>query len=155
MNTEDIKFNKALERGELMQYLGGYPEYYIQPQAADLPTEYSVAFLPIRRRIKDEPELGDKALAAIMALADDPVFGWGAIFHLDNLALMRQYEGIDLITPELLASVADSLRRNRDAFKALKRWEGKNHEDGVWTWVRVVNRNLHTDEHITVLPEEL
>jgi hypothetical protein len=155
MNVEDILFNEAMQKGELVQFLGGYPDYYIQPQAADLPTEYNVAFDPIRRRIKDEPELGEKALAAIKALADDPVYGWGAIFHIENLVLMRQYEGIDLITPELLASVADSLRRNRDAFKALKRWVGKNHENGVWTWVRVVNRNLHTDKQITILPEEL
>jgi hypothetical protein len=155
MNVEDILFNEAIEKSELVQYLGGYPDYYIQPQAADLPTEYDVAFDPIRRRIKDEPELGGKALAAIKALADDPVYGWGAIFHIGNLALMRQYEGIDLITPELLTSVAESLRHNRDAFKALKRWEGKNHEDGVWTWVRVKNRNLHTKHGVTVLPEEL
>ena len=155
MSVEEILFKEAMQKGELMQYLGGYPDYYIQPLAADLPTEYDVAFLPIARRIKDEPELGEKALAAIKALAGDPVYGWGAIYHIGNLALMRQYEGIDLITPELIASVADSLRHNRHAFKALKRWIGKNHEDGVWTWVRVKNRNLHNDDNITVLPEEL
>jgi hypothetical protein len=155
MNVEDILINEAIQKGELVQYLGGYPDYYIQPQAADLPTEYDVAFDPIRRRIKDEPELGEKALAAIKALADDPVYGWGAICHISNLALMRQYEGIDLITPELITSVADSLRRNRNAFKAIKRWIGKNREDGVWSMVRVENRLLHKKHQISVLPEEL
>ena len=155
MNAEEVKFNKALEKGELVQYLGGYPAYFLQPQAADLPTEYSDTFLPIKTRIGDDVELREKVLAAIKTLADDPVYGWGAIFQIGNLALVNQYQGIDLISPELIASVAESLRRNRDAFIALKRWEGKNHEDGVWAWVRVKNRNLHRFHSITVLPEEL
>lgn len=155
MNIEDSLFEEAMRKNELVQYLGGFPAYHIEALAADLPTEYSVAFDPIRRRIKENQGLGELALTAIKSLAQDPEYGWGAIFHIDNLALMRQYEGVDLLTPEFVSSVATSLRRNKDAFKTLKRWVGKEFEDGVWEMVRVVNRNLHNDENITVLPEEL
>jgi hypothetical protein len=155
MNAEDVKFKKAMDRGELVHFLGGYPSYSLQPQAADLPTEYDLAFDPIRRQIKQSPELGQMALAAIKVLADNPEYGWGAIFHISNLVLLRQYEGVDLLSPELISSVADSLRKNKVALMALKRWEGKNHEDGVWALVRNKNRNLHNDHGITVLPEEL
>jgi hypothetical protein len=155
MSVEEILFNEAVKNGELVQYLGGYPEYYLQPQAADLPTEYSDTFLPIKARIKDSPELGEKVQEAIKSLANDPEYGWGAIFHIANLANLKQYQGIDLLSPELVSSVADSLRQNRVAFIALKKWIGKNFEDGVWEMVRVVNRNIHKTHNITVLPEEL
>jgi hypothetical protein len=155
MSVEEILFNEAIRKGELVQFLGGYNGYSIQPLAADLPTEYSYAFDPIRSRITDDIELRGKVLDAIVALAQDPVYGWGAIDYIVSLALFRKYQGIDLLSTELISSVADGLRRNRDAFKSLKRWIGKNHEDGVWSLVCVNNRNLHNDYNITVLPEEL
>jgi hypothetical protein len=155
MSAEELNLIEAIEKGELVQLLGGYPNYFIQPRYADLPTEYDCAFDPIRARIKDDPQLRDAVLDAIITLAQDPVYGWGAIFHISNLALVKQYEGIDLISPELLTAVADGLRHNKEAYKSLKRWVGKDFEDGVWDMVRVVNRNLHDDKNITVLPEEL
>jgi hypothetical protein len=90
-----------------------------------------------------------------MVLANDPVYGWGAIDYIVSLALFRKHGGIDLLSPELISSVADSLRKNKAAFSALKRWEGINHENGVWSMVRVNNRILNLKHGITVLPEEL
>jgi hypothetical protein len=155
MSIEELLFDEAYQKGELVQFLGGYPEYHIQPLAADLPTEYSYAFTPIKSRIKDDLELRIKVLEAIKNLAKDPEYGWGAIFHVSNLALFRKYHGIDLLSPDLLDSLAESLRLNRDNFKSQKKWVGKDFEDGVWDMVRVINRNLHNDYGITVLPEEL
>jgi hypothetical protein len=155
MSVEEIKFKKAIEKGELVQFLGGFPDYYIQSRYADMPTEYDCAFDPIRARIKDDPHLRDAVLDAIKTLAKDPVYGWGAIYHIANLALVKQYEGIDLISPDLLSAVADGLKRNKEAYKALKRWDGQNHEDGVWALVRAKNRGLRLRHNITVLPEEL
>jgi hypothetical protein len=155
MNIEDSLFEEAMRKNELVQYLGGYPAYYIQPQAADLPTEYSVAFDPIRRRIKENPQLGSSAIEAIKSLADDPEYGWGAIFHIGNLVLMKQYEGVNLLSPELISMVAESLRRQKKTFESLKRWIGKDFENGVWEMVRVKNRILFKKHGITVLPEEL
>lgn len=155
MSVEELNLEEAITKGELVQLLGGYPNYYVQSQFADLPTDYYLAFDPIRARIKDDTHLRDAVLEAIKTLAQDMVYGWGAIYHISNLALVRQYEGIDLISPDLIDAVADGLRRNKEAFKSLKRWGGKEFEDGVWNMVRVVNRNLHNDKNITVLPEEL
>jgi hypothetical protein len=155
MNNEDRLFNKAIEKGELVQFLGGYPGYYLQPSAADLPTEYDDAFFPIKTRIKDSLDLQIKVLEAIKTLSLDAEYGWGAIFYLGNLALMRKYDGFDILGSDFVESVAANLRHNKDAFKSLKKWVGKELEDGVWDMVRVINRNLHNDYGITVLPEEL
>ena len=155
MNSEEHLFNEAIAKSELMQYLGGFPGYCIQSQFADLPTEYYGAFTPIKSRIKDDSMLQEKVVDAIKSLAQDPEYGWGAIYHIGNLALLKQYQGIDLLSSDLLASVAAGLRRNKAAFTTLKRWEGINHENGVWALVVNKNRNLHNDDNITVLPEEL
>lgn len=155
MSVEETLFNEAIKKGELVQFLGGYPAYCIRPLAADLPTEYDDAFFPIRMRIKDEPQLGIQVVEAIATLSQDPLYGWGAIDYLISLALLKKFQGIDLLSPELLTSVADGLRSNKAAFMSLKRWEGKNHDDGIWALVRSKNRNLHNDYGITVLPEEL
>lgn len=155
MSIDEILFAEAMTKGELIHYLGGFPGYYIQPQAADLPTEYDTAFMPISRRIMDEPQLQAQVLDAIKWLANDPEYGWGAIFHIGNLALLKKNQGLDLLTPDLLMSVADSLRRNKEAFMSLKRWIGKDFEDGVWAMVRNKNRLLHKKYEIAVLPEEL
>lgn len=155
MSVDEVKFKKAMAKGELIQYLGGFPGYYIQPLAADLPTEYDVAFMPISRRIKDDPELQDQVLSAIKSLADDPEYGWGAIFYISNLVALKKHQDLDLLRPDLVASVADGLRRNKEAFKSEKRWIGRDFEDGVWAMVRVENRLLHKKHQVTVLPEEL
>lgn len=155
MYNDEVLLNEAIAKGELVQYLGGFPGYYLQPQAADLPTEFDATFVPIRNRIKDDPQLLETIVEAIIKLADDPEYGWGAIFQIANLANLKKYQGIDLLSQELISSVGESLRRNRESFKSLKRWEGKNHDDGIWALVRVKNRNIQRTHNITVLPEEL
>lgn len=155
MSVEEVKFKKAIAKGELVEFLGGFPGYYIQSEAADLPTDFDAAFTPIFTRIKDDPEIQDLVVNAIKSLSTDPEYGWGAIFHIGNLVLLKKYQAVDLIDSDLLNSVADGLRKNKEAFKSLKKWEGKNFDDGVWALVRNKNRNLHNDYNITVLPEEL
>lgn len=155
MSVENNLLDLAIEKGELVQFLGGFPGYYLQPLAADLPTEYTDAFFPIKMRIKDEPELGTRVVEAIVLLSQDPVYGWGAIDYLISLALLKQHQGIDLLSPELVTSVASGLRSNKEGFIALKRWEGKNHANGVWSFVQTSNRILSTKYNIIVLPEEL
>jgi hypothetical protein len=155
MSIAEIKFKKAIAKGELVQYLGGYPEYSIQERFADMPTDYDVAFLPIDNRIKDDPKLQESVLDAIQTLSNDPEYGWGAIFHIGNLAYLKKKQGIDLLEPKFVESVAAALRKNKDAYIAMKKWVGKDLDDGVWDMVRVKNRNLSLDFNITVLPEEL
>jgi hypothetical protein len=155
MDVAEIKFTKAIAKGELVQYLGGYPAYFIQERFADMPTDYSAAFTPIDDRIQDDTELQQMIVDAIILLAKDPEYGWGAIHHLGNLAIIKRNKGVDLLSPDLLDEIASSLRLNKETFKALKKWEGKNHEDGVWSQVRVQNKILHLRHNITVLPEEL
>jgi hypothetical protein len=155
MSIAEIKYHKAIENGELAQYLGGYPAYSVQETYADMPTDYSTIFLPVSSRLGDDSGLRETLSSAIKSLANDPEYGWGAIFHITNLAILRKRSGVDLLTPDLLDSVRNSLRNNRDRFKSLKRWIGKDFTDGVWEMVKTENRILHEDENITVLPEEL
>jgi hypothetical protein len=102
MSIAEVNFKEAIEKGELVQYLGGYPNYFIQDRFADMPTDYGAAFLPIHNRIKDDPKLQESVLYAIKNLSNDPEYGWGAIFHIGNLAYLKRNQGIDLINPELI-----------------------------------------------------
>lgn len=155
MSIAEIKLAKALAKGELVQYLSGHPSYAIQDRDADLPTDYNAAFNPLDKRLKDDPQLQQAVVDAILSLANDPEYGWGVIFHVTNLVHLRRNEGIDLLSPSLLDAIASSLRKNRDAYKSLKRWVGKEFKDGVWEMVRVENKLLHKNHGVTVLPEEL
>jgi hypothetical protein len=155
MSIEESLFNEAITKGELVQFLGGFPSYRITPQAADLPTEYDSAFLPIRTRIKEDPHLQKVVLEAIVTLSHNSEYGWGVLDYVTNLALLKKYQGLDLLSKSFLESVAIGLRENKSNFISLKRWVGKEFDDGVWEMVRVNNRILHEDYGITVLPEEL
>lgn len=155
MSIAEINFKEAIAKGELVEYLGGYPAYLIEERYADMPTDYGAAFSPLAKRMKDDPKLQESVLAAIKTLADDPEYGWGAIFHITNLVSLRRNTGLDLLTPSFVETVANTLRKNKDAFKSLRRWIGKDFDDGVWRMVLVENKILHTKHNITVLPEEL
>jgi hypothetical protein len=155
MSQKEDLFNLAISNGELVRFLAGQGEYSMQSQFADLPTEYGAAFDPVKSRIKIDPAFGEKVKESIETLAKDPVYGWGAIDYIISLALLKRDEGIDLIGFDLLSKVADALRANKQSFMSLRRWEGKNHADGVWSFVLTSNRILNKKYNITVLPEEL
>jgi hypothetical protein len=154
-SVDEINFEEAVRKGELWKYLGGYPEYAITNIYADLPTDMDGAMTPILRRAGSDPSLRAEFAASLIRLAEDPEYGWITLYYLQNIESLNQLSGTDWLANGLIESIAERLRKNKDAYIALKKWQGERFENGVWRLVVGANALLHDKHNITVLPEEL
>lgn len=155
MSEADIYFEEAREKGELAKYLGGYPEYALDNRNANLPTDAGHAITPFQNRAKVEPNLGHELSEALMELALDDEYGWQAISYLRFIPSIEEISGKDLLGGNLVSTIADRLRDRKKTFSNLRKWQGTELQNGVWGLVQSYNYILHTQHHITVLPEEL
>jgi hypothetical protein len=154
-SVEEIKFEKARQRGELWKFLGGYPEYALTNIHANLPTDMGGAITPIQQRAGAEPSLKGEVTSALIKLSEDLEYGWMVLYYLQYIESLNDLSGSDWLADGLVESIAVHLRQNKDAFMALKKWQGERFENGVWELVLGANVMLHEKYNITVLPEEL
>ncbi len=151
----DSMFAEARAKGELYQYFGGYPKYFVQHEVADLPTNESAVIAPIEKIASTDPTIRDEVHAAWLRLAEDPVYGWFVIYHFSLTSRLSRLSGQDWLPESLVNQIAERLRTNKAAYSTLKRWQGETLENGCWGLVLAENRRLHRDKNITVLLEEL
>jgi hypothetical protein len=151
----DSKFERARTKGELYRYFGGYTEYFVQHDVADMPTDDTLIMNPIKKIAATDPSIREEVHAAWLRLAEDPVHGWFVIYYLTYTSYLSRISGQDWLPEEVLHQIAERLRANKAAYTALKRWHGETRENGCWSMVVAANATLHNDYNITVLPEEL
>lgn len=151
----ELLFEEARSKGELWKYLGGCPGYALTNLNADLPTDAGGAITPIQQRADSVPGLKAEFMAALIRLSEDPEYGWMAIFYLQYIQSLNVLSGTDWLDGGLIESIAERLRKNKDAYIALKKWQGERFENGVWRLVVGANALLHDKHNITVLLEEL
>lgn len=148
-------FEEARVKHELHKYFGGYPEYMIEHQVADMPTNEGAVITPIQKIAATDPTIMEEVHAAWLRLAEDPVYGWFVIFYFAYTRSLNRVSSREWLPEELVAQIAERLRANKAAYMALKRWHGETLEDGCWGMLWAENRRLHKSYNITVLSEEL
>jgi hypothetical protein len=146
---------EARAKGELHLYFGGYIDYYVQHDVADMPTNEGAMMSSIKRIAATDPTIREEVHAAWLRLADDPVHGWFVIYYLTYTPYLSKISGQNWLPEELIQQIAERLRANKAAYTALKRWHGETRENGCWSMVIAANATLHSEYNITVLPEEL
>ncbi|MEY3124037.1 MAG: hypothetical protein RLZZ573_557 [Pseudomonadota bacterium] len=151
----DSKFERARAKNDLHRYFGGYTEYFVQHDVADMPTDEGAIITPIQKIAATDPSIREEVHAAWLRLAEDPVHGWFVIYYFSYTSYLSRISGQDWLPDELVHQIAERLRVNKAAYTALKRWHGETQPDGCWGLVIAANATLHSKYNITVLPEEL
>lgn len=144
---------KAIEQGELVNYLAGFSGYGLPNPHADTPTDPTSVFQELIPLMNDEVGFQDKVMDSLIELSLDKIYGWMVLYYFWDLKSFEKNSGVEVLSPKFYEKIGNNLFANKISHIENKRWIGSMYRNGIWGEILVLNKNFFDRFGIWVIPE--
>jgi|GEM_PF-3835094 len=147
MDEKAENLKRALQKGELFEYLVGEKDYaYVCPYA-DMPTYPAQVLASI---VSYYDATGDSTVwqyfdASLLAVSADQQYAWLSLYYLvEYLRYSKRIRPLNLT--QLSHTVVENVRAAKESLLAAKKWVGRDYPDGLWGDAQRMVTNIN-EEH--------